>query len=127
MPCSQVKRVGVAVLIVLGLTQPTAAYKTQKLTAYDAQEHIGEFAKVCGQVVQVIFRESSRSRPTFINFERKYPAQPFYAVVFGSDREKFEDKVFDTLQGSNACVIGRIGLYRGRPQIVVEQPTQLQR
>ena len=126
MLCSQIARIGGALLLVFGLITSAAGYKTQTLSALDAPGHIGEFAKVCGQVAQVVFRESSQSRPTFINFERDYPEQPFYAVIFGPDRSKFGEDALETLQGTTACVVGRIGLYRGRAQIVVEQPSQLQ-
>jgi len=46
------------------------------------------------------------------------------AVVFGDDRSAFGD--LDSLRGQRACVTGPIQLYRGRPEIILHEPRQLQ-
>jgi hypothetical protein len=61
---------------------------------------------------------------TFLNLDKSYPNQIFTAVIFGSDRPKFSTPE-TTLQGKRVCVTGTIQLYRGAPEIILRDPTQI--
>jgi hypothetical protein len=63
-----------------------------------------------------------RSRPAFLGFGKPYPDQPFAAVIFGTDRAKF-GTLETTLQGKRVCVSGAIREYRGKPEIVLTDPS----
>lgn len=91
----------------------------------EAAEHIGETATVCGMVASVYFASRSRARPTFLDFGADYPRESFTAVVFGDDRRSFGD--LGNLRGYKVCVTGPIETYRGRPEIILHQRSQLQR
>jgi micrococcal nuclease len=90
----------------------------------EASSHVGEVRTVCGTVVSPKYLASSRSQPTFLNLDKPYPNQIFTVVIFGSDRPKFgapELKYRD----KRVCATGLIKLYRGLPEIVATEPSQI--
>ena len=100
--------------IVLGLIAfalATAAAST-KLTARQAEDHIGEVKTVCGLVASTRCAERSKGQPTFLNLDERYPNEIFTILIWGEDRAKFgspESKYRD----ANLCVTGKISIYRG--------------
>jgi hypothetical protein len=94
------------------------------LTPDDAAKHVGQNATVCGVVASTKFDAHLRSRPTFLDFGRPYPDQVFAAVIFGDNRAKFGTPE-TTLRGKRVCVSGKIREYRGKPEIVLSDPSQL--
>ncbi len=85
---------------------------------------MGETATVCGVVASAKFAANSRSQPTFLDLDRSYPNAVFTAVIFGDDRPKFGTPE-KSLQGKRICVTGGIRLYRGKPEIILSDPSQL--
>ena len=110
------------VSVVLMVTLSALAEKT--LTAIEAKDHIGEQATVCGKVVSTRYAESSRGRPTFLNFDQPYPNQVFTLLIWGSDRSKFGDPE-TSYRGKRICVTGKISDYKGVPEIVANAPSQV--
>jgi hypothetical protein len=92
------------------------------LTPNDAASHIGQNATVCGVVASTKFDAHLRSRPTFLDFGKPYPDQLFAAVIFGTDRAKFGTPE-TTLQGKRVCVSGTVRAYRGKPEIILTDPS----
>jgi hypothetical protein len=90
----------------------------------DTPKHVGETATVCGTVSSAKFAPNSRSQPTFLDFDRPYPNAPFTAVIFGDDRPKFGTPA-TALRGKRICVTGQIRDYRGKPEIILNEPSQL--
>jgi hypothetical protein len=90
----------------------------------DAAGHIGETATVCGVVASAKFAASSRSQPTFLDFDKPYPNAVFTAVIFEADRSKFGTPEA-SLRGKRVCVTGQIRDYRGRTEIILTDPNQL--
>jgi DNA/RNA endonuclease YhcR with UshA esterase domain len=90
----------------------------------DAAGHVGETATICGVVASAKFAASSRSQPTFLDLGRPYPNAPFTAVIFGDDRSKFGTPE-TSLRGKRLCVTGQIRDYRGKPEIILNDPSQL--
>jgi DNA/RNA endonuclease YhcR with UshA esterase domain len=90
----------------------------------DAVRHVGENATVCGVVASAKFAPGSRAQPTFLDLDKPYPNAPFTAVIFGSDRLKFGTPE-TSLRGKRICVTGQIHDYRGKPEIILSDPSQL--
>jgi DNA/RNA endonuclease YhcR with UshA esterase domain len=90
----------------------------------DAQSHVGETATVCGVVASAKFAANSRSQPTFLDLGKPYPNGVFTAVIFGTDRAKF-GMPETSLRGKRVCVTGQIRDYRGKPEIILNDPSQL--
>jgi DNA/RNA endonuclease YhcR with UshA esterase domain len=90
----------------------------------DAASHVGETVTVCGLVASAKYAANSRAQPTFLDMGQPYPNQPFVAVIFGTDRAKFGEPEA-TLSGKRICVTGQVRNYRGKPEIIVSDPSQL--
>jgi len=110
------------VACVLLATSSVLAQKT--LTALEAKAHIGERATVCGKVVSTRWAESSRGSPTFLNFDQPYPDQVFTLVIWGSDRTKFGEPE-TAYRGKRVCVTGKISAFKGVPEVVATEPSQI--
>jgi hypothetical protein len=99
---------------------------SETITAEQAQEHIGEMNTVCGLIAGTRYLDSWESRPTFLNFERPYPNQPFAVRIPDSSRAAFSEPPEVLFNGKTVCVTGMIGEDReGKPEIVVEDPSQI--
>jgi hypothetical protein len=85
---------------------------------------VGETATVCGVVASAKFAASSRSQPTFLDMVKPYPNSAFTVVILWGDRPKFETPE-SSLRGKRVCVTGQIHDYRGKPEIVLSDPSQL--
>ena len=90
----------------------------------EASSHIGESATVCGIVSGGHYARSSKGQPTFINLDGAYPNQIFTIVIWGSDRHKFSSPE-RRYNDKRICATGTIDSYRGTPQIVVTNKSQL--
>jgi hypothetical protein len=95
-------------------------------TAEEAGKHVGETATVCGTVASAHFSARARSQPTLLDLDKPYPDPIFTLVIFGRDRAKFGTPE-QTLLHQHVCASGPITLYRGRPEMILENPAQLQR
>ncbi len=115
------KTLPVLALVLLAVA-PALSQKT--LTASEAKDHIGEQATVCGKVVSTGYAENSRGKPTFLNLDKPYPEQIFTVVIWDSDRSKFGDPE-TAYRGKHVCVTGKITAFKGVPEIVASEPSQL--
>lgn len=106
--------------LVLGCSGEPRRSGLQEVRAEEAADHVGEELVVFGVVAQV---SETSSGTAFLNFGAQFPHQDFSAVVFERSRSKF-DRI-SLLQGLNVRVRGVVRTYRGRPQIVLEDPRQL--
>ena len=106
------------------LLTATSALAQKTFTASEAKHHIGEQGTVCGKVVSTAWSESSRGRPTFLNFDKPYPDQIFTLVIWGSDRSKFGEPE-TAYRGKRVCVTGKISSFKGVPEVVASEPAQI--
>ena len=117
------------VVFVSCLAAPLSALAAVRTVAIipseQAREHIGETNMVCGLVAGARFLESAEGQPTFLNFDRPYPNQTFTARILGSSRAGFSGPPEVLFKGKNVCATGVIANNRGRPEIVVEDPSQV--
>jgi hypothetical protein len=120
MSCSP--RMALLTIALLGVTAPPCA--AASFSPETARQHAGETATVCGTVASGHYAANSRSKMTFLDFDKPYPHQPFTAVIFGRDRAKFGTPE-TALKGKRVCVTGAIRLYQGAPEIVLDDPSQL--
>jgi hypothetical protein len=116
-------RVVLTALIGVLLLSPVQAQK--KLTAAEAKDHIRETATVCGIVASTRCAASTKGQPTFLNVDKPYPSQVFTVLIWGSDRSKF-GRPEEEYKAKRICVTGKITEYRGAPEIVADDPKQIQ-
>jgi hypothetical protein len=94
------------------------------LTTAEAKDHIGQSATVCGDVVSTRYAARTRGNPTFINLDKPYPYQVFTLLIWGSDRPKFGDPE-EAYRSKHICVTGKISNYKGVPEIVAYESSQI--
>ncbi|MCE1163947.1 MAG: hypothetical protein LWX07_00935 [Bacteroidetes bacterium] len=90
-----------------------------KLKSSETSGKIGQNALVTGYVAEVNVRE----KVAYLNFEKRYPGNIFTAVVFPDKYEQFGD--LNRFKGKNVEVRGRIGQYKGKPQIIMNGKEQI--
>ncbi len=91
----------------------------------EAQQHTGENQIVCGTVISTHYAMSSKGQPTFLNLDKPYPNQIFTIVIWGDNRAKFKKAPEQYFDGKSICVTGVIEIYRGTPEIIVSDPSQI--
>lgn len=111
---------GFLLLLTAAVLIVRAQAETHVYTTGDAKAHIGEVASVVGIVEQVA---SSKKGTQFLDFDGRYPSEPFAAVVFASDAAAVGN--IRKYEGQRVIVTGKITLYEGRPEIIVREPEAL--
>ena len=81
--------------------------------------------KLCGYVASTHYSVRTRGQPAFLNLGHPYPNEDFTIVIWGSDRSKFSEAPEVLYRGKTICVRGSITKYRGKPEIVVHDPSQI--
>ena len=90
-----------------------------------AQDHIGENASVRGLVEQVSF---SKKGHAFLNFGGRYPQHVFTGFIPAQNVAAVGGEEFlESLSGNPITVTGEIKLYKGRPEIVISSPAQIEK
>ena len=110
--------------LVLLLFAFCTAAQTNKIIAAETKDHVGETRTVCGKVASTHYATSSKGQPTFLNLDEPYPKEVFTILIWGSDRAKFgtpETKYKD----ERVCVTGKITSYRGKPEVIATEPSQI--
>ncbi len=105
---------GVALLL-------TISAQAETISAKDAFQHVGSEMIVEGVVSQV---STSDGGTTFINFGGRYPNHIFYAVIFRNSASQFIG--VRKLEGKTVAISGVVKLYKGKPQIILSSPNQIE-
>jgi micrococcal nuclease len=91
----------------------------------DAHKFIGMEKTVCGAVASATYAVRTKGRPTFLNLDQPYPNQIFTVLIWGSDRNKFQNPPETFFRRKRICVTGIIEDFRGKPEIIVRSPDQI--
>ena len=108
----------------LFLCSAIAVFAQQTIPAADAAKHLGEKATVCGVVASARYASSSKGKPTFLNLDKPYPNAIFTVLIWDDDRAKFNEPEV-RLRDKRICTTGKITEYRGTPEMVLHEPSQL--
>jgi DNA/RNA endonuclease YhcR with UshA esterase domain len=101
------------------------AQSQSKISAPEAKNHVGERTTVCGQVVSTHYADRTKGNPTFLNLDEPYPKQIFTVVIWGTDMAKFGDPEAK-YASKRICVTGLIKDYRGTPEVIADEPGQIE-
>jgi DNA/RNA endonuclease YhcR with UshA esterase domain len=111
-----------ALILALALTLAAAPALAQTvIPPEDCPKHVGETVTIEGAVSEV--HHAASGRATFIDMGGRYPNNPFGAVIFKDDADKFPN--IDTLTGKVIDITGRVKDYKGSCEIIVNDPAQL--
>lgn len=97
------------------------ATQAETISPQEAPQYVGYSVTVEGLVRQV---STSRGGTTFINFGGRFPNHIFYAVIFKNSAGKFSS--VRALEGRQVAISGKIKLYKGKPQIILTSPSQIE-
>jgi hypothetical protein len=95
-------------------------------SASEAAKHVGENATVCDSVYGGRFLENSSKKITLINMGAAFPNQLFTIVLAQSVRENLAIKPEIDWKNNKVCATGSITLHKDKPQIEVNDKTQLE-
>ena len=107
-------------LFVCALAFSALAQAPPTYTAADAAKHVGEIATVTDRVDGV---HQSGKGNIFLNMGGKYPNQAFTAFIPSSSAGQFTNP--QQYEGRTVGVSGKIALYKGKPEIIVNSPSQI--
>jgi micrococcal nuclease len=88
-----------------------------------AKDYVGQVTTLSGKVTDTT---KSKTNTVFLNFGGLYPNHCFTAVIFSSDLGKFPENPQTYYKGKNVMVSGKIQLYEGKPEIVLEEASQIE-
>jgi DNA/RNA endonuclease YhcR with UshA esterase domain len=111
---SIISAAGIALLL-------ATSVQSETISPREAPHHINDEMTVEGVVSQV---STSSGGTTFINFVGRFPNHVFYAVVFRKSLHKFAD--IQTLEGRAVAISGMVELHKGKPQIILNSPDQIE-
>jgi len=95
----------------------TAGFKNG-IDAKESINNIGKKVTVCAKVYSV----RSTAAITQINIGGKFPNTPLTVVIFGKSYANFPGNPEELYKDKNICVKGKIEEYKGKAQIIVENP-----
>lgn len=104
----------------IGVCLSAPAY-SDTISPAQAVEYAGQEVVLEGVVSQV---SVSGKGTTFLNFGGVYPNEVFYAVIFANNSDLFPG--VENLEGRNVAVTGMIEIYKGKPEILLTSPDQLE-
>ena len=87
----------------------------------EAKDHVGEVIGVEGTIVDTY----NSGRACFLNFTRQWQGE-FYVAILGSNLNSFPEAPEKYFLGNRVRVVGKVAIYKGRPQIVVETAEHIQ-
>ena len=85
----------------------------------EAGDYNGKTVTVKGFVADVYKSE----KVAYLNFVEKYPDNPFTVVIFASKFGDFPE--IEKYKNKDIEVTGRVSIFRGKPQIILNSPSQI--
>lgn len=107
-----------AALLFLALT--LHAGEPVKIAPEQAAKHVGETVVVSGTIAQV---KATSHGSLFLNFGEKYPHQVFAVYIPCAAAPKLAEVRFRA--GDYAVITGPVKLWKGQPQILLEEPSRV--
>lgn len=94
-----------------------------RFNTMQAKYHIGSKATICGTVVST--RRTKKSNALYLNFDRMYPNQDFYATVWDYNSPNFSYNPETYLQGRKVCVTGMVSVFDDIARISINNEKEI--
>jgi hypothetical protein len=91
------------------------------ISANEAAAHVGEYATVEGVVAKLF---TSKAGNTFLNIGAAYPNQTFTGWIPPASPVS-KSAVLSDIEGKHVRIIGRIEMYKGKPEVRINAASQL--
>ena len=92
----------------------------------DVRNHVGDSVKLMAKIYDGKYIESAVGRPTFLSVGNKFPNALLTLVIWEDVRKQFKsppEEIYN--KGNKEWIIGKIILYKNKPQIVITNPNQI--
>ncbi|MDP2741668.1 MAG: thermonuclease family protein [bacterium] len=111
--------------VVSGKFEELTSEKTglEVVGACNAGNYYGKEVIVEGNIVSAY---KSGTNTVFLNFEKPYPNSCFTSVIFSSDQYKFVQNPESYYSDKNVRIKGKIKEYQGKPEIILNDPLQIE-
>jgi DNA/RNA endonuclease YhcR with UshA esterase domain len=110
-----------ALVPVFGLALMAAPALAETIAPDKASDHVGQIVTIEGTVGDV--HTIASARVTFIDIGGQYPNNAFTAVILAVDAGKFPN--VDALNGKIIDITGKVQLYKGKPEMLLNDAAQL--
>ena len=110
-------------IFLIGFSFPAFAQKQIKIE--EVKNHVGDSVTICTKIFGGKFLETAKGTPTFLNAGGNYPTAPLTLVIWADARNVFKNKPEVYYTGKNVCITGKIELFKDKPQIVINNESQL--
>lgn len=87
--------------------------------------YVGDSINVCGKIFSGRYLQGNDKRPTLLNVGAVYPNQLLTLIIYGTDRQNFEEAPEYFYKEKEVCISGVVELYNNKPQIVVRNKEQI--
>ena len=111
-----------AIFLAAALAVGAAPARAKTIAPAEAHKHVGQTVTVQGAVTEV--RHLAAGRELYIALGGRYPRTVVRAAIIGDDTARFPDT--DKLKGQTVAITGVISLYKGRVEIAVHDPNQIE-
>ncbi len=105
---------------------PFISFCQQEVSLDSVQYHVGDIVKVCAKIYGTKYLKSTKSAPTFLNAGANYPNALLTILIWGDKRDGFTNAPEIYYNGKDLCVTGKITLYKGKPEIIVNHEDQIE-
>ncbi len=109
-------------IVLLSLLVVNISYCQSRISIDSVAQHIGDSVTVCAKVHGV----KTTSNITFMNMGAAYPHAPLTVLIFTKDIANFKIAPYDLYNDKKVCVTGRLIDYKGKPEIVITGPAQVE-
>lgn len=113
------------ILIITFLVCACSLIAQKSISLDEIDKHIGDSVQVCGQVNDAYYASRVENTPTFLNIGAKYPNQKLTVIIWKDVRREFERAPEELFKDQKICVIGKLELYKEKPQIVIRKSSQI--
>jgi hypothetical protein len=114
-------------LLLLGITFfVIAAYAQPQVGIDSVKNYEGQIVKVCTKVYGGKYLESVKGSPTLINCGANYPNALLTILIWGDKRGNFKNPPEKYYTDKTICVIGKVVIYKGSPEIIVNNENQIE-
>ncbi len=102
------------------------SFSQQQIKVEDAKNHAGDSVKTCSKIYGAKYFESAKEPITLLDVGAKYPDNFLTLVIHDDGRKLFKKPPEEYYKGTQVCVTGRIQIFKEKPEIIVNNPTQIQ-
>jgi hypothetical protein len=92
------------------------------INSTDALQNVGKKVTVCERIYSI----RATASITQISVGASFPNNPLTVIIFAKNYSNFKQPIEEWLRDKDICVKGTIELYKGKPQIIIEKPDDLE-